>query len=502
MRKTKELTLVVVCLAAFVLLLDLTIVNVALVSIQRSIGASFNELQWVVDAYALALAACLLAGGALADRMGPKRVFMGSLVLFTAASMASGLAPSALFLILSRGMQGVGSAVMLASAPALIAGAYTGAERAKAFGAFGGVAGLAIALGPLIGGALTSIDWRWIFFVNVPIGVVCLLLATNGLAESPTRGAARVDWWGSLTLSAGLFLVVFGLIRGHDEGWGSGLIVGSFAVGAALLAAFLALQAVRSVRLLRLSLFRNPTFNGLSVATVLANAAILPIIFLVVIYFQDVGGYTAFKTGLILLPLTVAIFVASLATTKLMGMVPTKVLIGGGLVLTGLGLLLMRALTANSSWSVLVPGFIVAGIGVGLFNPVRAHTAVALVPPEEAGMSSGASSTFQEIGVALGIAGFGSLFEARVADRLGGAAAGGLSGANSGQVLSAAARQAFASAINEVFLVAGLTAIVGGLIALAVIRERDMHGAQPPPVPLEPLQQTKVEPTRLGGLHQ
>lgn len=487
MGKSRDLTLVVVCLSAFVLLLDLTIVNVALVSIQRSIGASFNDLQWVVNAYALALAACLLAGGSLADRMGPKRVFMGSLVLFTAASMASGLSSSALFLIVARGVQGVGSAVMLATAPALIAGAYTGPERAKAFGVFGATAGLAIALGPLIGGALTSIDWRWIFFVNVPIGVLCLVLATR-LAESPTRGTVRVDWWGSLTLAVGLFLVVLGLIRGHDEGWGSGLIVGSFAVGAALLAVFVALQATRPVRLLRLGLFRNPTFDGLSVATVLANAAILPMIFLVVIYLQDVRGYTALQTGVLLLPLTVAIFVASLFTIKVIGKVPARFLIGGGLVLTGLGLLLMRTLSADSSWEVLVPGFIVAGAGVGLFNPLRAHCAVAVVPPEEAGMSSGASSTFQEIGVALGIAAFGALFETRVADRLGSAAAGGLSGANPGQALPDAARQAFALAANEVFLVAGVTAIVGGLIALALIRERDLHGVPQPLVAHETLE--------------
>jgi len=473
----KELTLVVVCVAAFMLLLDLTIVNVALVSVQRSIDASFNELQWIVDAYALALAAVLLAGGALSDRIGRKRVFIGGLVLFILASMACGLAPSALFLDLARGVQGIGGAAMLASAPALLANAYSGAALAKAFGAFGGISGLAIALGPLIGGALTSIDWRWIFFVNVPLGLLCLALAGQGLAESRIPGAAPVDWWGSVTLCAGLFLVVFGLMRGYNEGWGSGPILVSFAAGAALLVAFLIIQALRSQPLLRLSLFRNSTFSGLSVATVMANAAILPIIFLVVIYFQEADGYSAFRTGVLLLPLTVAIFVASVATSKLIGVLPTGILVGGGLLLTGLGLLLMRSLSAGSSWTALLPGFIVAGVGVGLFNPVRAHAAVAIVPPQDAGMSSGASSTFQEVGVALGIAGFGTLFAARVAGHLGGAA-GSLSG--SGQVVSGAARRAFVSGIDDVFLFAGLTAILGGLIALALIRERDLKPADQP----------------------
>lgn len=292
-----------------------------------------------------------------------------------------------------------------------------------------------------------------------------------------------MDWWGSLTLSAGLFLVVYGVIRGNTEGWGSALIVGSFTVGACVLVAFLILQALRSTRLLRLSLFRNATFNALSLATVLANAAILPIIFLVVIYFQEVSGFSALRTGVSLLPLTVAIFVASLATTKLMGAVPANRLMGGGLLLTGVGLLLMRALSVDSSWAVLVPGFVVAGAGVGLFNPVRAHSAVALVPPQEAGMSSGASSTFQEIGVALGIAGFGSLFQARVADRLGGAAAESLMGSQPGQVLTPAAHQVFALAIREVFLFAAMTAIIGGLIALAFFREGDLNLAQPEPLP-------------------
>jgi EmrB/QacA subfamily drug resistance transporter len=467
--KRNPVPLLVVCLAAFMLLLDLTIVNVALVDIQRALDASFDDLQWVIDAYALALAAFLLAGGALADRIGRKRVFVVGLAAFVLASLACGLASSPVVLVVGRAVQGVGGALLLASAPAVLSAAYQGDERKQAFGAFGGAAGLAIALGPLIGGVLTSADWRWIFLVNIPLGVICLILAVRGLDESRLPGAVSVDWWGTVTLCAGLSLVVFGLIRGHGEGWGSTTIVASFAVGALALVAFVVLQARGSAPLMRLNLFRNATFNGLSLATLAANAAIFPLIFLVVLYLQQVAGYSAVQTGVRLLPLTGALFVASAATVVLMGRVPARVLIGAGLVLTGVGLLLIDGLSPESSWTALLPGFVVAGIGVGLFNPVRAESAVALVAPEEAGMASGVSSTFQEVGVALGIAVFGSLFESR--------AGAGLTDGAPGARLSAAARDAFTQGVNDVALIAGIMTILAGFVALALIRERDLQAS-------------------------
>src|SRR4051795_2868433 len=237
-------TLVAVCLGTFMLLVDITIINVALPDIQKQIDATFSDLQWVIDAYALTLASLLLTTGSLADLYGRRKLYMLGLAVFTAASLICGLSTSPLMLILARGSQGIGGAVMFSVSLALLAGAFSGRERGIAFGVWGAITGLAVAIGPLLGGALTSgLSWRWIFFVNLPLGALAVLLTSAKVAESVQRGARRPDWGGFVAFTAALSLLVFGLIRSGEKGWSSGQVVGSFLVTAVLLVVFVALEA-------------------------------------------------------------------------------------------------------------------------------------------------------------------------------------------------------------------------------------------------------------------
>src|SRR6185437_13325589 len=233
-------TLTAVCTGVFMLLLDITIVNVALPDIERAFHASLSDLQWVIDAYALTLAAFLLTAGSLADLYGRRRLFAVGIVIFTLGSLSCGIATSALFLEVARAAQGVGGAIMFATSLALLAQAFHGSDRGVAFGVFGAITGVAVAVGPVLGGALTSwLSWRWIFFVNVPIGVLALLVTLGRVQESRNPKATRPDWLGFVTFSAGLAALVFGLIRSNTDGWGSSTVVASLATAGVLLLAFL-----------------------------------------------------------------------------------------------------------------------------------------------------------------------------------------------------------------------------------------------------------------------
>ena len=275
-------TLGVACVAAFMLMLDVTVVNVALPSIRVDLSADLSAQQWVIDAYTLALAVFLLTSGSLADRLGRRRVFCVGLVVFTMASLAAGVSQSIDLLVIARGVQGLGAAVLFAVGPALIAQEFTGAERGRAFGIFGAVTGLALALGPALGGLLAAVDWRWIFLVNLPIGIVLLVVSLTKVREilSEVVGAA-IDWPGLVLFSGALVLIVLGFLRGEALGWTSVAVLGMFVIGLALLVAFVFIERRRGeTAMLDLSLFHNRTFVGLSLATFLSNATSLAAIFL------------------------------------------------------------------------------------------------------------------------------------------------------------------------------------------------------------------------------
>src|SRR6476620_7114852 len=250
------------------LLLDITVVNVALPSIRKDLGASFTDLQWVVDAYALTLAALVLTAGSLADRLGRRRVFIVGLGIFSAASLLCALSPDATFLNLARAVQGVGGAVMFAVSLALIAQEFTaGRERGMAMGIYGASIGVAVAVGPLVGGALTDgLGWQSIFYLNVPIGLAAIAVTYLKLRESRDPNATRIDWPGVASFSAALFVLVLALVRGNDEGWGSTLIVSLFAAGAVLMSGFIAVESRVSEPMLPLGLFKRPSFTGVQLA--------------------------------------------------------------------------------------------------------------------------------------------------------------------------------------------------------------------------------------------
>ncbi len=327
-------TLIAVSVAIFMLLLDITVVNVALPEIQRSLHSSFQDLQWVVNAYALTLAAFLLTAGSLADLFGRRRVFVIGLVIFTVSSAACGLSGSPLVLNLARAVQGTGGAMMFATSLALIAEAFRGKERGIAFGVFGGVIGAAVAVGPVLGGVITSgIGWEWIFFVNVPIGVMAVVLTLRQVRESRDPDARGVDWAGLITFSGSLFLLVFALIEGNEKGWGSTRILSFLIASAVLIVLFVIVEHRQPRPMLDLTLFRRPAFAGASIVAFAVSASMFSMFLYLTLYIQDVLHYSPLQAGLRFLPVTLLSFVVAPVAGRLSVYVPIRLLLGLGLLL-------------------------------------------------------------------------------------------------------------------------------------------------------------------------
>jgi len=515
-------TLIAVCLATFMLLLDVTIVMVALPEIQHGLGSSFTDLQWVIDAYALTLASLLLTSGSLADRYGRRLLFIVGLAVFTLASLLCGVAQSPLMLTLSRSAQGVGGAVMFATSLALLAQSFRGRERGVAFGVWGAVTGVATSLGPILGGVITSgISWRGIFLVNLPIGAVAIALTWWRVDESRSPQASRPDWLGFLVLTAALVSLVYGLIRAGEISWDDSGVLLCLCLAVALLTAFALIEERVEHPLFDLSLFRTPTFVGGSIAAFTMNGSLFAMFAYLVLYLQNDLGYSALGTGTRLLVISGASLVAATLAGRLSSHVPVRWLIGPGLALVGIGLLLMSGLDAGSSWTHLIPGFAIAGIGSGLVNPPLASTAVGVVEPQRSGMASGVNSTFRQIGIATSIAALGSIFTASLRHNLEHALASqpGLAGHASGVVdairqgqagpaiakvpaasrgqLVGAIHSSFATTINDLLVVTGVVALVGAVLSFVLIRSKDFVGlhaqadampqAEPAPQGAEPL---------------
>jgi EmrB/QacA subfamily drug resistance transporter len=499
-------TLIVVCVGTFMLLLDITIVNVALPRIAADLKASFTDIQWVIDAYALTLASVLLTTGTLADLFGRRLLFAIGLGLFAFTSLLCALSPSSLFLILARAGQGIGGAIMFATSLALLAQEFHGRERGTAFGAWGATIAASAAVGPLLGGALTeAFGWSSIFYINVPIGIAALVLTLAKVTESKDPEGRRVDWIGTVTFTSALFLIVFAIIRGNAEGWGSTLIISLFVAGGLLLIAFLVSQFTQKNAMFDVTLFRKPTFSGVSIAAFTVSAAMFSMFLYLVLYLQTILGYSPLQAGLRFLPFTVVSFFTAVASGNLSSKVPARFLLAGGLLLTGIGLMLMRGLTVSSDWTALLAGFIVAGAGVGMINPALASTAIGVVPPQRSGMASGINSTFRQVGIATGIAVLGAIFESGLASKLAPAlagtpaaghatdishavAAGGagvvVHGVPPGQRAHAAAaiHGAYAATMNDILLVASIVALTGAVLTRLLVRQSDFvtYGAPQP----------------------
>jgi EmrB/QacA subfamily drug resistance transporter len=505
--KSKWWALAAICIATFMLLLDVTIVNVALPEIERDLGADFSDLQWVINAYALTLGATLLTAGSVADRIGRRRVFVVGLVVFSLASLACGLAHSPVALNLARGVQGLGGAAIFATSLALLADAFRERrERSVALAAWGATTGASVAVGPLAGGLIIeAASWEWIFFVNVPVGVVAVALTLSRVRDSRNPDAGPIDWAGLVLFSAALGALIFGLQRGNDEGWGSTLIVSALAGSVVALVLFVVAERRQRSPMLDLALFRKPTTSGASIAVLAMAVGVFAMLLFITLYLQNVLGYDALESGLRLLPLTVAAFFAAAIGARLGERLPLGGLLGVGLALAGTGLLLMRGVSPGGGWTDLLAGMIVTGVGIGLLNPNVASAALGVVSPARSGMASGLNSTFRIGGVALGVAALGALFQDRVEASVHDALAGTPLGSHAGQVadaftsgnaaaafgsvppgqrgiLARAAESSFVSGLDTIMLAAAVICFAGAVLSLLLVRQRDfVHqpGEQP-----------------------
>jgi EmrB/QacA subfamily drug resistance transporter len=439
--------LIIVCVAIFMLLLDITVVNVALPDIQKELHTSFTDLQWVVDAYALLLATCMLNAGTVGDLVGRKRVFIAGVILFTAASALCGSATTPLFLDLARGLQGIGGSIMFAVSLAILSQEFHGRERGTAFGIWGATIGAAVAIGPLVGGLLTEYaGWRWIFFVNLPIGVLCAVGAARVLHESRDEERGGLDVPGLVLFTSALFALVLALLRGNDWGWSSGRTVGLLAAACVLLVLFVVVERRQRSPMFDLTLFRKPTFVGAQVLAFTISSAMFSQFLFLALYLQNVLHYSPLQAGLRFLPLSLLSFVTAPLAGQLSSRIPVRILFGVGMALVGVALLLMHGVTRTSHWTTLLAGFVVGGIGIGLVNAPLAVTAVGVVEPRRAGMASGINNTFRQVGIATGIAGLGAIFQTY---------------------------KSFTSGLNAILLVGAIVAFAGAALGFALVRSRD-----------------------------
>jgi len=493
----------VVCVAVFMLLLDITVVNVALPDIDSELNTSFTDLQWVVDAYALTLAATMLNAGSLGDLLGRKRVFLVGIALFTLSSAFCGAATTPLWLIVARGAQGIGGAAMFAGSLALISQEFHGRERGTAFGIWGATVGLAVAIGPLVGGALTTyVGWRWIFFVNIPIGVACVIAGLRELRETRDEEHGGFDLWGLLTLTAGLFALVLGLFRGNDWGWSSGRVIGLFLAAAVLLVSFAVVELRQSAPMFDFRLFKVPTFTGAQITAFAMSSCMFAQFLFIPLYIENVLGYSAVATGVRFLPLSLVSFVVAPIAGRLSTRVPVRLLLSGGLATIGVALLLMWGIDLGSDWTTLLAGFIVGGIGIGLVNAPLASTAVSVVEPRRAGMASGINNTFRQVGIATGIAALGAVFQSRITSVLAQSDISPLvplhplaqaiaSGATpkslpinrgpQGTQLNPTevAHHAFITGLNTIFVIAAFGLFAASILAFVLVRQRDFVASGP-----------------------
>jgi EmrB/QacA subfamily drug resistance transporter len=392
------------------LMLDISVINTALSDIADGLDTGLSGLQWVIDAYTIPLAATVLTAGAIADRLGRRRLFVSGLVLFTVSSALCGAAPSIGVLVAARAIQGLGASMMFATALALISEVTPDREsRVKALAVYGAAIGASFALGPFIGGGLTELfGWRAIFLVNVPIGAAALWIAYRFVAESRDPTPRRIDLPGQLTLIGGLFLLVLGLLRGNEEGWGSTGIVAALAGAAALLIAFIIIEERSKEPMLPLRKMGERRFAGAQIAVFAIAASFFAIFLYVTLYLQTVLGMSPIETGLVYLPGTFLVFVVSGMTASIGARFPAANIASIGLVLVGVGLCLMLFCGVDSSWTVLLPGLLVTSVGTGLFNPTGSELALNALPPQQSGLAAGANDTFSQTGVAVGIAALGT----------------------------------------------------------------------------------------------
>lgn len=449
---SRRITLAVVCAATAMLMLDMAVINTALPHIAHSLHAGLSGVQWVIDAYTLALAATVLTAGSLNDRYGRRRSLLAGLGLFTAGSLACALAPTIGVLDGARAIQGIGAAAMFASTLAILADAFPDpGERAGAFAAYGATIGASFAVGPLVGGALTSgLGWRAIFLVNLPLGAACSAATLARVRESRDAHPRALDWPGQLFLSGGLFVVVLALLRGNTDGWSSARIITLALIGIALLGAFLRVERRRPEPMLPLGLFRNKSFTGAQVAAFAISGSFFALFFYCTMYLQVVRHLSPVGAGLVFLPSSALVFIVSGLSAQLLQRVSLRSMIGGGLGLVAAGLATCTIAGAHSPWTALLPGSVLCSIGTGLFNPALSAVALGEVDPSQSGLAAGINDAFRNVGIAVGVAALGALIPPSSA--LGGSP------------------HAFVTGFHRALTAGTVLAGVGGIVAVKMIR--------------------------------
>ncbi len=451
-------TLAAVAVGLFMIMLDNTVVNVALPSMRRSLHLSLSQLEWVVAGYALTFAAFMLTGGKLADLLGRRRIFMVGIVIFTGASLACGLASSGGFLIGARVVQGLGGALINPATLSIITATFPPKERGTAIGIWAGVSAMALAIGPLVGGLLTEhVNWNWIFFINVPIGIAGLVAVPLLVDESrDTSREQRPDLPGLVTSAVGLFALTYGFIEANSYGWTSARIIGSFAVAAVALASFGLLEHRQRLPMLDLSLFRNRTFTGANVAMLFVGLAMFGTFFYVSLYMQNVLLYTPVQSGASFLPMTCLIILIAPRAGKLADRFGSRWLVGGGMSLVAIMLFYYSLLGAHESFFTLLPGLVIGGTGMALTMTPTTAAAMSSVPVDKAGVGSAVLNSMRQVGGSLGIAVMGAVVASASATSL---AAGD------------DPRTAFLHGFHDALRLSSLLALIGAVVATVSIRK-------------------------------
>ena len=453
----KWFTLAAVSFGLFMIMLDNTVVNVALPAIQQDLGADLSELQWVVTGYALTFAAFMLVGGKLADAYGRRLVFVVGIAVFTLASLWCGLADSSDELIAARVLQGVGAALMNPATLSIIAAAFPPRERGTAIGIWAGVSALALAIGPLVGGLITQhIDWSWIFFVNVPVGIVAIAASFLFIDESRDETHVRLDVPGLATSAVGLFALTYGLIEANTYGWASTRIVGAFVLALVMLTGFVLLERHQREPMLPLELFRNRTYSGANVVLLLVALAMFGIFFFMSLYMQNVLGYSAVQTGAAFLPMTVMIILVAPVAGKASDRIGSRGLMTSGMILVAAQLVYFSRLGLDATFWSILPAFLVGGVGVALTMTPSVAAATRNVPVDKSGVGSAVLNASRQVGGSLGIAIMGAIMAHEAAGER--------------------TPQAFIDGFQSALLVAGAIAAAGAVVAFVLVRPHDGAG--------------------------
>ena len=457
-KNRKWWTLAAVAFGLFMIMLDNTVVNVALPSIERDLHVSISSLEWVVTAYALTFAALLITGGKLGDLFGRRRIFVIGIAIFTLSSLACGLAPTAGFLIGARAVQGVGAALMNPASLSIISATFPPRERGQAIGIWAGVSAMALAIGPLVGGLIVdNINWNWIFFINVPVGVVGIVVSQLVIKESrDTSHEQSIDLPGLITSSAGLFALTYGLIEGNRHGWTSPEIVGLFSAAAVLLVTFVVLEYRQRLPMLDLSLFRIGSFAGSNLVAMLVSLGMFGVFFFVSLYLQNILGWTPTQAGASFLPMTILIILVAPIAGKLSDRVGSRWLMGGGMTLVSISLLLYQRVGLHSTFWTLLPAMLLGGVGMALTMSPMTAAAMSSVPVDKAGVGSGVLNSFRQLGGSLGIALMGAILASYATAPVG----------------SPQSAQQFVDGLHAALLVAAVITFAAAIIAVVLVRTR------------------------------